>query len=137
MLTIILSVIILFVGSNIARAFSMARTLSIIRFRNEPGDVKDIGFIFFAVASGLASGVGLCGYGMLFVIILHIILFLLEKRKAFVPKNIRKTLKIMIYKDLNYQHAFDDIIEKYTKSYKLTKIKTTDLVSLFELVYSV
>ncbi len=115
----------------------MARTLSIIRFRNEPGDVKDIGFIFFAVASGLASGVGLCGYGMLFVIILHIILFLLEKRKAFVPKNIRKTLKIMIYKDLNYQHAFDDIIEKYTKSYKLTKIKTTDLVSLFELVYSV
>lgn len=44
---VILSVIILFVGSNIARAFSLAGTLSIIRFRSAPGDPKDIGFIFF------------------------------------------------------------------------------------------
>ena len=45
MLPIILSVIILFIGSNIARAFSLAGTLSIIRFRSAPGDPKDIGFI--------------------------------------------------------------------------------------------
>ena len=41
MLPIILSVIILFIGSNIARAFSMAGTLSIIRFRSAPGDPKE------------------------------------------------------------------------------------------------
>ena len=52
MLPIILSVIILFVGSNIARAFSLAGTLSIIRFRSAPGDPKDIGFIFFDIAAG-------------------------------------------------------------------------------------
>lgn len=46
MLPIILSVIIVFIGSNIARAFSLAGTLSIIRFRSAPGDPKDIGFIF-------------------------------------------------------------------------------------------
>ncbi len=137
MLPIILSVIILFVGSNIARAFSMAGTLSIIRFRSAPGDAKDIGFIFFAVAAGLACGVGLYGYGALFVVLLCIVLLVLEAQKAFVPKHIRKTLKIMIPEDLNYQHAFDDVLEKYTESYKLTKIKTTDLGSLFELVYSV
>lgn len=34
MLPVILSVIILFVGSNVARAFSLAGTLSIIRFRS-------------------------------------------------------------------------------------------------------
>ena len=51
MLPIILSVIILFVGSNIARAFSLAGTLSIIRFRSAPGDPKDIGFIFFDIAA--------------------------------------------------------------------------------------
>ena len=59
MLPIILSVIIVFIGSNIARAFSLAGTLSIIRFRSAPGDPKDIGFIFFDIAAGLACGVGM------------------------------------------------------------------------------
>ena len=59
MLPVILSVIILFVGSNVARAFSLAGTLSIIRFRSNPGDAKDIGYIFFDIAAGLACGVGL------------------------------------------------------------------------------
>ena len=46
MLPMILSVIILFIGSNIARAFSLAGTLSIIRFRSAPGDPKYRIYIF-------------------------------------------------------------------------------------------
>ena len=57
MLPVILAVIILFVGSNVARAFSLAGTLSIIRFRSAPGDPKDIAYIFFSIAAGLACGV--------------------------------------------------------------------------------
>ncbi len=137
MLPVILSIIILFVGSNIARAFSLAGTLSIVRFRSAPGDPKDIGFIFFAIAAGLACGVGLYGYGALFVIILCIVIFALEKVGVFTKKDIRKTLKITIPENLNYEGAFDDILSKYTKSYTLEKIKTTDLGSLFEVVYGV
>ena len=37
MLPLILSVIIVFIGSNVARAFSLAGTLSIIRFRSTQG----------------------------------------------------------------------------------------------------
>lgn len=137
MLPIILSVIILFVGSNIARAFSLAGTLSIIRFRSAPGDAKDIGFIFFDIAAGLACGVGLYAYGVLFVIILCLALIILEKVRIFKPRSVQKTLKITIPEDLNYSGAFDDILNTYTKNYTLTKIKTTDLGSLFELVYRV
>jgi hypothetical protein len=137
MLPVILSIIVLFVGSNIARAFSLAGTLSIIRFRSAPGDSKDIGYIFFDIAAGLACGVGLYGYGTLFVIILCAVLIIIEKTKSFNSKYIRKTLKITIPEDLNYQGIFDDILNKYTKSYSLRKIKTTDLGSLFELDYSI
>ena len=137
MLPIILSVIILFIGSNIARAFSLAGTLSIIRFRSVPGDPKDIGFIFFDIAAGLACGVGLFGYGAIFVAILCIIMILAEKFKFFEKKQVQKVLKITIPEDLNYQGAFDEILKKYTKKYSLTRIKTTDLGSLFELNYSV
>ena len=137
MLPIILSVIIIFVGSNIARAFSLAGTLSIIRFRSAPGDAKDIGFIFFAIAAGLACGVGLYGYGIMFILILCIILFILKYMGVFKNKSVQKILKITIPEDLNYDGAFDGILEKYTKKYTLSKIKTTDLGSLFELCYNV
>lgn len=137
MLPIILSVIILFVGSNIARAFSLAGTLSIIRFRSAPGDPKDIGFIFFDIAAGLACGVGLYGYGALFVVLLCAVMVIAEKGGLFEKKNEPKTLRITVPESLNFEGAFDEVLEKYTKAYTLTKIKTTDLGSLYELSYSV
>lgn len=137
MLPVILSVIILFVGSNIARAFSLAGTLSIIRFRSAPGDPKDIGFIFFDIAAGLACGVGLYGYGAVFVILLCVVMIITEKAGLFEKKEPQKTLRITIPENLNYQGVFDEILEQYTKKHKLTLIKTTDLGSLFELCYSV
>ena len=137
MLPIILSVIIMFVGSNIARAFSLAGTLSIIRFRSAPGDPKDIGFIFFDIAAGLACGVGLYGYGAIFVVLLCVVMILTEKFGLFEKKSVEKTLRITIPESLNYQGAFDEILKKYTKKYTLTRIKTTDLGSLFELNYNV
>lgn len=137
MLPVILSVIILFIGSNIARAFSLAGTLSIIRFRSAPGDAKDIGFIFFDIAAGLACGVGLFGYGALFVVFLCAALLIIEKTNLFKPRALQKLLKITIPEDLNYQGAFDDILKQYTKTYALSKITTTDLGSLFQLVYHV
>ena len=137
MLPIILSVIIMFVGSNIARAFSLAGTLSIIRFRSAPGDPKDIGFIFFDIAAGLACGVGLYGYGAIFVVLICFVMLLTEKFVLFEKKSLEKTLRITIPESLNYQGAFDEILKKYTKKYTLTRIKTTDLGSLFELNYNV
>ncbi len=137
MLPMILSVIILFIGSNIARAFSLAGTLSIIRFRSAPGDPKDIGFIFFDIAAGLACGVGLYGYGAVFVFVLCAVIAVSEKFGWFERKYMRKRLKITIPEDLNYGEVFDDILNKYTQRYSLEKIKTTDLGSLFELSYGI
>ncbi len=137
MLPVILSVIILFVGSNIARAFSLAGTLTIIRFRSAPGDPKDIGFIFFDIAAGLACGIGLYGYGAVFTVWLCAVMFILHATNAFSQKSTRKILKVNIPEDLNYEGVFDEILGRYTNGYKLTKVKTADLGSLFELTYNV
>lgn len=137
MLPVILSVIILFIGSNIAGAFSLAGTLSIIRFRSAPGGPEDIGFIFFDIAAGLACGVGLYGYGAIFVVFLCAVIIFGHKFGFFEKKAVRKNLRITVPENLNYQGAFDEILEKYTEKYTLTKIKTTDLGALVELCYSV
>lgn len=137
MLPVIMAVIILFVGSNIARAFSLAGTLSIIRFRSAPGDPEDIGFIFFDIAAGLACGVGLYGYGAVFVIFLCIVLTIAKKSGIFEKREAEKTLRITIPEDLNYSDAFSDILDDYTSKYSLDKVKTSELGSVFELYYSV
>ena len=135
-LPVILSVIILFVSDNFARAFSLAGTLSIIRFRSAPGEPKDIGFIFFAVAAGLACGVGQYIYGALFVVLVCALMVVLSLVRFASPKASVKKLKITIPEDLDYENAFADIFEKYTTDCKMISVKTTDLGSLFELSYS-
>ena len=64
-------------------------------------------------------------------------MILTEKFGFFEKKDVQKILKITIPENLNYQGVFDEILKKYTKKYSLTRIKTTDLGSLFELNYSV
>lgn len=136
-LPIILSMIILFVGSNVARAFSLAGTLTIIRFRSAPGEPKDIGFIFFDIAAGLACGIGQYLYGAVFVAVVCIFMLIISFVDFGKPKSTVKTLKILIPEDLDYEKVFDGILKKYTASFTLKKIKTTDLGSLFELEYVV
>ena len=54
MMSMVVAIIMLVIGSNIARAFSLVGALSIIRFRNAVKDTRDVGYIFFAMAIGMA-----------------------------------------------------------------------------------
>ena len=58
LLPAIVASVILLVGSNVARAFSMAGAFALVRFRSAPGSAKDISVVFFAMATGLACGLG-------------------------------------------------------------------------------
>ncbi|WP_265444206.1 DUF4956 domain-containing protein [Acetivibrio straminisolvens] len=137
MLPSIIAIIILLVGSNIARAFSLAGAFSIIRFRSEAGSPKEIAYVFFAMAAGLACGVGFFGYAVLFTLVLCMFLIVLGKVGFGVKKSPYKLLKVTIPEDLDYQREFEEVFNQYALSYELQKVKTTDLGSLYELVYLV
>lgn len=137
MLPVIMSVIILFVGSNVARAFSLAGTVSIIRFRSTAGDPKEIGYIFFAVAAGLCAGIGYLLYGIVFVAILCLIMILIEKGGCMNFKSYARVLKITVPEDLNYHDTFEGVLLKYTKNHSLYGVKTADLGSVYVLTYHI
>ena len=52
----VVAIVMLIVGTNIARAFTLVGALSIIRFRTAIKDPKDVGFIFFVMVVGMACG---------------------------------------------------------------------------------
>lgn len=137
MLPVIIAVIILLVGNNVARAFSLAGAFSLIRFRSAPGDPKDISYVFFTLATGLACGMGYIAYAVLFAVILCLVMVILTFLKYGVVKFPKMQLKITIPENLEYQNLFEDIFEKYLESEKLTRVKTTDFGALFELIYSI
>ncbi len=137
LLPTVIAIIILLVGSNVARAFSLAGAFSIIRFRSTAGDPKDIGYVLFTMAAGLACGVGFFGYALLFTIILCLLMIILYYIDFGKKNTSQKLLKITIPEDLDYEGAFDDIFNEFTTNYVLRKIKTMDLGSLFQLVYVV
>ncbi|HAZ06391.1 MAG TPA: DUF4956 domain-containing protein [Acetobacterium sp.] len=137
MLPAIIAIIILLVGNNIARAFSLAGAFSLIRFRSAPGDPIDISYVFFTLAVGLACGMGYIGYGMLFAVILCAVMVILSVTKYAKPRVNMMQLKITIPEDIDFQNCFEDILEQYTQSYKLQRVKTTDFGSLFEIIYTI
>ena len=137
MLPAVVTIIILLVGSNIARAFSLSGAFAIIRFRSTPGDAKDITYVLFSMAVGLAAGMGFVLYALVVGIALCTAMALLEFLNYGSPKETCKILKITIPENLDYASAFESVMSKYTSAAKLQKLKTTDLGSLYELVYNV
>ena len=137
MLPVIISIIILLVGNNVARAFSLAGAFSIIRFRSAPGDPKDIAYIFFTLAIGLTCGMGYVTYAVLFTLILSAVMIGLHMTKFTEPKNKNMELKITIPEDLNYEGVFEKVLDNYTNSYNIQRVRTRDFGSLFELTYTI
>lgn len=137
LLPVIVAVIILLIGSNVARAFSLAGAFSIIRFRSAPGDPKDITFVLFTMAAGLACGVGSFGYAVLFTLVLCTLMFILNRTGFGARKTSQKTLKVTIPENLGYEEAFAEVFKKFNVRFELKKIRTTELGSLYELVYDV
>ncbi len=56
LMCVVVAVIMLVIGSNIARAFSLVGALSIVRFRNAVKESRDVGFVFWAMAVGMSVG---------------------------------------------------------------------------------
>lgn len=125
------------IGSDVARAISLGGVFALVRFRSVPGNSKDIVNVFFAMATGLACGMGSMLFASVFCIGVGIIYFAFSRLGYALQKTQPKQLKIAIPENLNYQGAFDDLFEEYTKSVILEKVQTTNLGTLYELTYSV
>lgn len=131
----IVSVVIMLVGSNVARAFSMAGAFALVRFRSVPGDSKDITSVFFAMAVGLATGLGYVKFAAMVTGIIGMVYLILMISGFAVIQAAEKTLKITIPENLNFQGTFDDLFDEFTTKRSLEKVRTTNLGSLYELTY--
>ena len=137
MIPAVVAVVIILIGSNVARAFSIAGVFALVRYRSIPGDGKDISFVFMAMATGLACGLGYLTLGLAVVAVLSVVVVLTHFVCSLVVKSETRQLRILIPEDMDYQGVFDDLFKEYTTKTSLERIKTTNMGTLYELTYHV
>lgn len=77
MITMITSLIILPISSNIVLSLGMVGALSIVRFRTAVKDPMDTMFLFWGIASGLCAGANYWGVSIIGSIIIGLVIVLL------------------------------------------------------------
>jgi hypothetical protein len=135
LMPVVISVIVLLISDNLARAFSLAGVFTLVRFRTAIADSRDITYILSTVGIALASAMGLIGIAILIALFISVLLFMLHVLRLDKDSTSHAKLKIIIPENLNYANAFDDVFKTYVMSYKLQKVKTTDFGTMFELTY--
>ena len=137
LLPAIVQTVIMLVNGSVGTGIAVMGAFSLVRFRSVPGSAKEIVSIFLAMATGLATSMGYVFLASLFVIIVCAVMMLSSFVKIKEKDDLVRELRITVPEDLNYAHSFDDLFETYTKSVKLVTVKTTNMGSLYKLVYKI
>lgn len=137
LLPAVVCVVIMLVNGNVGTGVAVAGAFSLVRFRSVPGSAREICAIFIAMGAGLIVGMGYLGFGLLFTIVMCVVFIIYNRLDLGASKRslLYKTISITIPEDLDYTDAFTDIFRKYTSAYALTRVKTTNMGSMFRLTY--
>lgn len=136
MMSVIVSVVMNVISSNAGVAFGLFAIFSLIRFRSAVTDAKDIAYIFFGLCVGMTSGLFHFGLAILLTVVASLIFYLLFKMEYGKAKD-AQILKITVPENLNYEYMFDGIFRRYTDSYQLRKVETTNLGTMILYTYAI
>lgn len=137
LLPAMVQLVIMLVNGNLGAGVAVMGAFSLVRFRSLPGSAREIGSIFFAMAIGLATGMGYITIAAIFLITIGLVTILLQSTSFGDIKTSDRDLKITVPENLDYEGLFDDVLSAYTESYELNSVRTTNMGSLFELQYKI
>ena len=133
----IVALVMMIVGSNIARAFSLVGALSIIRFRNAVKETRDVGFIFFTMAIGMAIGTRFYLLGVIAASVISLVILLMTRFNWYAREMATQILRVQVPNGLPFDSLFDRAFVKYTSASELISVDSVHNGMLTELTYSI
>lgn len=137
LLPAVVQAVIMMVNGNLGTGVAVMGAFSLVRFRSVPGNSREIGSIFLAMAIGLACGTGYLGIAVFLLLIIGLAEILLIAAPSRGYEFLQKELKVTIPENLDYSGIFDDIFSRYTDRSELLRVKTVNMGSLYELCYHI
>jgi len=132
----VIAAVMLIIGSNIARAFSLVGALSIIRFRNAVKDPRDVAFIFLVMGVGMACGTGFYLIACILTVITSLVIVGMTVFKFGAVGTIERLVRIQAPATKNFEHIFDDVLRQNSQSFNLLSIERSRMGTEVELLYS-
>ncbi len=136
LVSIIVAIVMMVIGSSLAKAFAMVGALSIIRFRTVVKDTRDIAFVFLALAVGMAAGtsnyfLALVSAGFVSVVVLVVYKF-----------NFGALYKSEFILRFTFNQSYDsagylEIIQEYSKRSSMLHIEPSGDRSYLRLTYDI
>ncbi|MDE5860371.1 MAG: DUF4956 domain-containing protein [Oscillospiraceae bacterium] len=130
-MTLITTLIILAVTSNVILSLGMVGALSIVRFRTAVKEPLDIAFLFWAISAGIVTGAGLIPLAVIGSIFIGVVLTIFVNAKT----SDTPYIAIISCRDENAEQSVMAILKANTKK-QLVKSKTVT-VSGIELMVEV
>ena len=112
LLAIVAAALMIIVGDNAARAFGIFAAVSLVRFRTNIRDPKEITVLLISLALGLSSGVGRWDLALVLALFSLVVLWLLEWRE---PELVFRSmeLKVTTRNVVSTQRALRDVFKTH------------------------
>ncbi len=133
----IVAVLIMLVSGSMGAAIAVGGVFGLTRFRSATGTAREIVQIFLAMAAGLTIGLGFIYIAIILVVVVELVSIIFTLTRFGDSPKLRRTLKITIPEELDYNDLFDDVFAKYTSKAVLVIVKLKNLGTLFQLTYDI
>ena len=119
-LSLVTTLVIMAVTSNVVLSLGMVGALSIVRFRTAIKEPLDIAFLFWSIAVGIICGAGLYGIAAVLSIAITVLILVLE----LVPQAKAPQILLISFKDSDETNDGVERILTESKSYYSEKSRT-------------
>lgn len=133
----LVSLVMLVVGSNLARAFSLVGALSIVRFRNAVKETRDVGYIFFTMAIGMATGTRFYTLAAIATVVIALVMLIMDRFDMYRLDVRSQVVKVQVPTDTDYTEAIDNILNEHTSEQELVSAESIRGGALTEFLYTV
>jgi len=131
-MTVVTSLVILGITSNVILSLGMVGALSIVRFRSAIKDPIDIAYLFWAICEGILCGAGLIPLALIGAIVVGVILYVFSVRHEYSEPY----LLIVRFTDAKAEREIESAAKKSVKRLHI-KSKTVTAEKDTEIIYEV
>ena len=124
-LCMLIAVVMVVIGDSVARAFSLVGALSIIRFRTVVQDARDIAFVFFSLAVGMAIGAGNPPVAVIGTFLISVVIIGLHRWHTTGSNDGEFLLTLQEPLEFEHQQSYEPIFSERVVTSQLIDQKTT------------
>jgi hypothetical protein len=137
LLSLLIALVTLVIGDNVARAFSLVGTLAIVRFRTVVEDTRDTAFVIYAVACGMCAGSAYYLGPVAAAPLVLVATWIFAGRRAKGPKLPSGRLVLRLSSAINVDGALRASLDRHLPSHRLIGMATARGGSAWDATYAV